>query len=621
MPTRRHLLALLLALSCLALTSWPTHAAPKPQTLAPAVASYTMRASLDAAAKLVHGEGTIEYRNPSADTLAELWFHLYLNAFSSRETTWLREAGEARSERSFDPNAPGGITVERLRVASGGADLLPAAEVNETLMRVPLPAPLGPGQTVRLDVTWTSRLPKAVARTGFVSDYFLVGQWYPKLSVYDRGHWNNQQFHANAEFFADFGRYDVTLTVPAGMTLGATGLPRDQPAPGGATGDQTRRYVAEDVTDFVWTACACLRERVERAGEVEIVTLVPTGQEALEPRLRWATEQALRFFGEWWGRYPRPRLTVVLPPADAGATAGMEYPMFVTSEALAGIGDNPAIHFLEYVTIHEVGHQWWPMVVQTNEMEEPWLDEGFTEFAGVRLMNHLWPPDRSLVDLPFARLGTQALHRATYTANPHQIRVYGAAWELKDYATSAYSKPALLLATLEQQLGAARFLDVMRVYFQRWGFRHPRTEDFIAVANEVSGQELTAFFQQYVYGTQVLDYRAGPIRTEPQGVGWLTTADVQRLGDGTLPVEVVTTFADGSSQRAAWNGEPARFETAYPGSEPGVRLAVNGGEPIPLEVDQLDNVAEVEPTARLGRFFVALLPAVQAVLQLVGHFG
>src|SRR5262249_7182050 len=183
------------------------------------------------------------------------------------------------------------------------------------------------GGAIRLEIEWVARLPRAVARTGFVGDFFLVGQWYPKLSVYDRGRWNNHQFHANSEFFADFGAYDVELTLPDGYVVGATGVPLSRSA---ANGAQTLRYRAEDVTDFAWTACPCLRERSQPFGPVEIVTLVPAGLESREPRIRWATEQAVEKYGAWYGAYPRPRLTVVLPPHGAEATGGMEYPMFVT---------------------------------------------------------------------------------------------------------------------------------------------------------------------------------------------------------------------------------------------------------------------------------------------------
>src|SRR4051812_730890 len=197
-------------------------AAPAPQSgqrIAPAAppsvdtASYDLAARWDPTANQIEGTATITYRNHSADTLGEIWLKLYLNAFRSEDTQWMREASGAHRENSYDPMQPGWIHLERLRLADTGEDLLPASiDPDATVLRVPLPAArtIEPGETIRFEVAWTSQLPRVFARTGVAGTFVMAGQWYPKLAVYDRGAWDSEPWHANSEFFADFGSYNLT---------------------------------------------------------------------------------------------------------------------------------------------------------------------------------------------------------------------------------------------------------------------------------------------------------------------------------------------------------------------------------------------------------------------------
>jgi len=219
------------------------------------VASYELTARWDPSDNQIQGVGTIIYQNPSNDTLGELWLKLYLNAFRDADTTWMQEAEGDPQASDFDPRYPGWIRLEALRLADTGEDILPAdADTAETVLRVPLPAAraVEPGRRVRIAMRWTSQLPHLFARTGVAGDFVMAGQWYPKLAVYDRGQWDTEPWHANAEFFADFGDYTLALTTPSGYVTGASGVRQRSVA--NSDGTITTTYRAESVSDVAWTA-------------------------------------------------------------------------------------------------------------------------------------------------------------------------------------------------------------------------------------------------------------------------------------------------------------------------------------------------------------------------------
>src|SRR5579864_7624085 len=236
-PGTRRLIAPLAGLA-LTLVLLP-RTAPAAEPVRPPVVEYTIRASLDERSNVVEGRERIVWRNPSDDPVSELRFHLYLNAFKNNRSTFMRESGgQLRGDRVHEePEDWGYVDVESLR-ASDGRDLKPGARSvqpdgndpsDETVLAVPLPSPVPPHGEITVDVAFRSKLPRVFARTGFVRDFHLVGQWFPKLGVYEpagmrgrtAGGWNCHAFHADSEVYADFGDYDVTLDVPSRFVVGA----------------------------------------------------------------------------------------------------------------------------------------------------------------------------------------------------------------------------------------------------------------------------------------------------------------------------------------------------------------------------------------------------------------
>jgi len=320
-PSRTSRVAYTCLASLLTLAGFMGQAAPAHASQAKAIASYRIEATYDAQAKTIAGKETITYLNDSPEALAELYLHLYLNAFKDENTTWMRESRGVSRGFKADPQRRGWTDVTAISIVNG-PDLLAASQVDETILRVPLPAPLAAGQAIQLAVEWQAQLPRVFARTGFAGDFVLAGQWYPKMAVYDRGRWNKHQLHANSEFFADFGTYDVTITLPAELVVGATGLPQKETQNGDGT--KTVSYRAQHVNDFVWTASPRYRSATRQVADTEVLLLYQPENEPLVPRYLTAAENALIYFGQWFGPYPHARLTVVDTPTDAGGGGALD---------------------------------------------------------------------------------------------------------------------------------------------------------------------------------------------------------------------------------------------------------------------------------------------------------
>jgi hypothetical protein len=577
----------------------------------PAVASYQIDVTLDTAAKTLDAQQTITYTNRTEQPIPDLVFHLYLNAFQPG-SLFDQEGGMSLRGFGWDPDYPGRIEISDLRLADGTPLSIEQLE-DGTLARAPLPTPVAPGESVIVHLSFAAQLPKVFARTGFAGDFFMVGQWFPKLGVWEEGAWNAYPFHANSEFYADFGTYDVAITLPADYVTGATGLPTGQTDNG--DGSQTIRYHAETVIDFAWTAAPTFQTVTREVGEVELLYLVLPEHEWTVERVMDTAEAALTYYSQWYGPYAYPRLTIVDVPDDGSGAGGMEYPSLITAGALdptgLGLTGNSALLFLETVVAHEVGHQWWQSMVATNEAEEPWMDEGMTDYTTLRLMDEVYGPNASFGNGPL-QFGYLDFRRAEYLAEP-DVPMYGRAWDFGgvEYGVAAYSKPVLALHTLENILGEEVMLDIMSTYFQRYRFAHPDTEDFRAVAEEVSGQNLDWFFDGVVYGDGVLNASITGLTADSVTIG--------REGDLHIPTELLVTFADGSTALEQWDAQTPEETFTYPD-----RLEIRSAEldphlKIALDTNWSDNGLSRRPDLNAwAALTTRLLYTIQDLLLILG---
>ncbi|HEY3255938.1 MAG TPA: M1 family metallopeptidase, partial [Polyangiaceae bacterium] len=309
----------------------PEPAWPALSASAPKVASYEIEAKLDTDRHRIAGRETIHFTNRSSAVLNELWFHLYLNAFKNDKTLFLRSPfGAGRS--GDKAHEYGYVDVKKLSVIGGdGTDLWARRErhspddpEDETDLRVPLPSPLEPGQTLELALEFEDQLPELVERTGFMGSFHFMGQWFPKLARLEpSGAFSHFAFHAQSEFYADFGDYDVTLDVPSGFRVGATGSRLSESQVNGRT---RLVYHAENVHDFAWTAWDRFEAQSERIAGTQVTVLYPPHQQQNAAAELASVRYALPHFNSLYGAYPYPTLTLVHPPEAAVNAGGMEYP-------------------------------------------------------------------------------------------------------------------------------------------------------------------------------------------------------------------------------------------------------------------------------------------------------
>ncbi len=555
---KRWLWGLLAALLCLGPVQAGRAQLAPAVTPPPEVASYTIAIRYDPETHQLAGEQTIRYTNRTDTPFPDLVFHLYLNAFRSEQTLWMREAGPGHRGFTFNPEHNGWARIESLALSDGTALTVAAVDADETLVRAELPRPIAPGETVTLQLIFSAQLPEVFARTGWADDgdFVMAGQWFPKLGVWEGADgWNAHPFRANNEFYADFGIYEVAITLPEGWITGASGVSLGEPERNDY-GMETHHYRAEHVIDFAWTASPRYRELVRDVDGVTVRVLHYPGMRGTARRILRATEGGLRLYSEWYGPYGMglyPHLTVVAIPPDAGGAGGMEYPTLFTVGAMGTGNLLPAcVKLLEIETVHELGHQWFQSVVATNEAEEPWLDEGFTDYITTRAMEALH--DGAMFDCGGWSFSYLENHRFSYAFQPDVVGAR-AAWEYNDlmeYAVATYSKPALALITLERIVGEEAMLDFMRAYYTRYAFAHPSTQDVWDVMAETLGQEMAdGFFETWIFGSGTLDWRIAELGE--------TEALVRRDGDACFPVTVQVERAGVAPEMRALDCDASEF--------------------------------------------------------------
>ena len=604
---------------------------PEAGAMSPRNASYRIDVRLDHASRALTGRETIRWRNIASGSATELQFHLYWNAWRDLDSTFMRERQLAPGFRPPREDAWGSIDVTRLTV--GSFDLTAHQRFlapddgntrDRTVMAVTLPEVVQPNETIEVNVEWTAKIPRTFARTGYVGDYYFIAQWFPKIGVFEDGGWNTHQFHAATEFYADYGVYDVRMTVPAGFVVGASGRLVERAA--NADGTETHRHLGEDIHDFAWTTSPhylVSEQTFEHPSlpPVRMRLLLQPEHDGQASRHFDATSAALKYYGEFYGPYPYGYITIVDPAFQSGA-GGMEYPTLFTAGARWLAPRRVAVP--ERVTIHEAGHQWWYGLIASNEFEHAWMDEGLNTFSEARtveaagITNLLalrffggfvpWVID----DITLAR-ATDGNRLAGYRDNAEADDPSVPTFRYWPSTATfiSYNKTALWLHTLERQLGWPLFQQVLSAYWERWRFRHPRPDDFFAVVNKVTGEDMTWFFDQVFRSSNVFDYGVqdfSSTRVQAQSAtssrdraaaapdgGYRTVVVARRFGEAIHPVDVVTTFRNGEQITERWDGRGRRAIYSYDRPSEAVSVQVDPERVLLLDVNYTNNSAALEP--------------------------
>jgi hypothetical protein len=545
------------------------------------IVHYEIEAKYDAVKHVVDATEVLTYHNVTGQALDHFPFHLYQNAFQPK-ATWVSEAKVLGSRdvnyEKWEDKYYGSEEIKQLEVVGQG-DLTAQLHYiapddgnkdDKTVIDLPLSKPIAPGEYVQFKMTFQTKFPETQARSGYKRDFVLGGQWFPKVGVWWHGAWNCHQYHNTTEFFADFGVYDVKLTVPQNEVVGASGVKVGEVSNADST--KTVTYHGDDIHDFAWTAAPRykVREAVYQAqmGPVQMRILMQPAHWSQVDRHENILRQSLDHFERWYGPYPYKTLTLV--DTEPGSAAfGMEYPTFITGGTTWFMPEG--VYGPELVVEHEFGHQYWYGMVATNEFEDAWMDEGINSYTEVKVLDSMLGKDTSIMNIAGATVSERANQRLGYASMADFDPIAKNAYEYynaNSYGGVTYGKTASVLLTLESVIGEDTMAKAMHVYFMKYRFTHPSKEDFLKTIEEVSGRDLRWYFNQAVYGTPVMDYKVARIESLP--VNWYEEKKnagkddkatvyrayvwLQRKEDFVMPVEVEIKFENGEKVREHWDG-------------------------------------------------------------------
>lgn len=520
--------------------------------------SYDIEARLDTVRHELTAVQRMRYWNNSPDTLGFIWFHLYPNAFRNEKTHFAREA-EGFHDYRFRLSRPeerGHMDVASVFI--GGQPCPLAHGDDPTTAKIDLPGPLPPGDSLDIEMSFGVKMPKFICRLGHKGVHYEVSQWYPKPAVYDEKGWHPLGYHYLGEFYGEFGDFRVGLWLPGNMVVGATGVEVTDEADSSAAGDSMayHLFAAHNVHDFAWCSDPGYSDTSEVHDGVLIRVLTMPGDTSRWRNVLGYARDALDRYGRWYGKYPYSTLTVCGGHLAAGG--GMEYPNLV----IVSSGEDRYTRGLEMVVMHEVGHQWFYGLLASNEMDQPWMDEGFNSFSEERYFAEKYGPGPDYLAHPRLRkmfpefsdryLGYMLyyLYSASRMEQPiatkaHRVREPGL------YAVTAYKKPAMLLWWLRGHLGEDGFDRLMREYCSQHRFRHVCWDDFCRLADSAAGRSISGRLEPWITTAGRCDDAIAQVRDVGNG---LYAVRLERRGDIGLPSRLEATDRGGKVHAVTWNG-------------------------------------------------------------------
>lgn len=600
---------------------------------APAV-KYIIDAQLFPEKRTLTATEILTWVNKTTVPVDNLRFHLYYNAFRGPDTTFFREAKmHIRSKKELQKQKFGGIEIKEIRVI-GGQELTGKMQFvspddgnknDKTVMQVDLEKAVKPLHRIAVKIRFVLTIPDIISRTrtGMTGTYFFLGQWFPKIGVLqENGEWHCHQFHSNSEFFADYGDYKVSLTVPQKYLVGATGNLIKSEKNNNST--ITYFYEEEKIHDFAWTAYPRFKKNVERvklkgnSHETTIELLLSPRHADAKQRYLNSLKFALDFYADNIFPYPYKKITLVDPPLKGIMSGGMEYPTLIT---LGYIGFFPdSIKIPEHLTIHEFGHQYWYGIVGTDEFREAWLDEGINTFFEMEILDEYFKDSASFLDSGFIKIDDWQIVRLRYLSLLPVDKPAQYSWEFlnrSQYGSNVYSKAGLLLRSLKNHIGKKKMYDFFQFYARKYKFKHPTTDDFINTFNEFMNEDFSWAFDQFIKAGKGIDNAVYSVESAEMysKPGMFRNEAIFLRKEGYFPVELVIKLKDGKRITYFWN-EQKKWKRIVMINESPIDYAVVDPEfKVVLDKNFLDNSKMREPkrsgikklALKIGFFFQNLL--------------
>ncbi len=511
-------------------------------------ADYNMAIDFDVTNHRFLGDQTIIYTNYSPDTLTKIFYHLYFNAFQPGSMM------DVRSRTIADPDRRVGARIAALGENEIGYQKILELkqdgkklnyQVEGTILEVNLIRPILPNKSTKLAMKFQAQVPLQIRRSGRDNSEgiaYSMTQWYPKLCEYDREGWHANPYIAR-EFHGVWGNFEVNISIDSAYTVAATGYLQNPQVIGHGYEDPDKpvkrkkdakirwHFKAPKVHDFAWAA---------DPNYIHTTAQVPNGAKIhffYQPdsltkywqNLSFFTVKAFEILNKKFGLYPYSKYSVI-----QGGDGGMEYPMATLITGQRSLGS------LVGVTVHEVIHSWFQMLLATNEAKYAWMDEGFTSYASSYVMNILFNQN-----LKNPHQGNYRAYFKIVEDGKEEPMSTHADYFItnKAYGISSYSKGAVFLNQLSYIIGQEAFEKGMLRYYYTWRYKHPTPTDFKRVMEKVSGIELDWYFENWIGTVNTIDYGIKYIAGHDER----TTITLQNKGTMPMPIDVKITYQDGTS--------------------------------------------------------------------------
>ena len=511
---------------------------------------YKMEVELDDRTHKYSGTQYLTYYNNSPDTLFKAYFHLYYNAFQPGSMMDVRsrtiEDPDPRVEDRISNLLPSEIGYLRTTELTQNGVAVDFRE-SGTILEVSLAKPILPGKKAKFYMKFEGQVPKQIRRSGRDNKEgieYSMSQWYPKIAEYDHMGWHPDPY-VGREFHGVWGDFDVKLTLDSAYTIGATGLLKNPQEIGHGYENPEKKmkrpegklltwhFEAENVHDFVWAADKDYIHEVQSLRGGVVVHYLYQNDDDL--RKNWSklpdyVAKMFEYANDNFGIYPYPQYSII-----QGGDGGMEYAMATLITGKRKFGS------LVGVTVHELMHSWYQMLLGTNEGLYPWMDEGFTSYASNKIMTYLFNPDeddrRGRYYDSYIALAASGKEEPMSKMADHFNTNYA-------YAAAAYSKGAVFIAQLGYIVGQENLERGILRYFDEWSFKHPSPEDFIRIMEKESGMELKWYLNYMLNTTEIIDYSIDSISEIGDEVEIVLT----RIGNFPMPIDLYIEYTNGKKE-------------------------------------------------------------------------
>ncbi len=509
--------------------------------------NYTIKVKLNDVKHELSAYQEFEYINNSPNTLDKIYIHLWRNAYKNDKTEFAKQALRNNDDKFYfsDDSKRGFIDSLDFKV-DGKKCAFELDKKYEDVGILYLETPLKPKQKIVVSTPFRVKIPDSFSRLGHVGTSYQITQWFPKPAVYDQTGWHPYSYLDMGEFYSEFGSFDVSITLPKNYVVGATGVLQNEEElnwltqkaseaknityfdtansfPASSQEWKTIQYKQDKIHDFAWFADKrfnVLKSEVKlphTGKKVTTWTMFTNAEAKLWKKSINYIDSAVYYYSLWNGDYPYEHVTALEGALSAGG--GMEYPMVTI------IGSSGSAISLDQVIAHEVGHNWFQGILGTNEREYAWMDEGINSFNEMRYMNRFYSPSQILNDVIPARLtkmvDLEYIHKLTMNKYSYlmaaklgmdqPIELNSKLYSNYNYGSIVYMKTAYVFEYLYQYFGQEKFDKIMMTYYERWKFKHPQPKDIKAIFEEISGEDLTWFFDEILTTNRKIDFKLGKI--------------------------------------------------------------------------------------------------------------